>query len=316
MKEPTIDESGFDSDLQNNADSFAGQSVKSESLTNNFHVESQDAKKTRFKKLFIGGITLACLAAGGYFYLLNDGSASHDKTFAVEPDPATNEGSEPKPVGNNDGQVTSLTVGADATGVKINGHHDLLASMLLQGYPTREEMIKEVSRIQGANVSQEELDVFLLSVKNNADEIQRMKESNGSTHELAKQIAEANKILKDLKLELSLVNERVQKLEKNHGWYQNRISKLESGIAPQSKQTLKPVIQQQAVAEPVRRVELQSQSSWQVNGASENLAFIKNVNSGGTLRVTRGFEIPGCGQVTDINPSQQKVTTTTCIISN
>lgn len=315
MTDPTIDESGFDDGLQDQKEkTFAGQNLRSESLADGFKSEAKPVKSSGSKKYFLSGMAVLIVGIAGYFYFTKSSDVLHKQTFNAE----TNSVGviEEQPQNTKGEQLGPLTVGADSQGVKINGHHDLLASMLLQGYPTREEMLKEVSRIQGANVSQEELNVFLLSVKNNADEIRRLKESGGSTAELAQQIAEANKTLKELKAEVSQVNARTQKLEKNNAWYENRLKKLESGISPQSKQAPKPAVVQQPVNEPVRRVELQTQSTWQVSGASENLAFIKNVNSGTSLRVTRGFEIPGCGQVTDINPSQQKVTTTTCIISN
>ena len=64
-----------------------------------------------------------------------------------------------------------------------------------------------------------------------------------------------------------------------------------------------------------RRVELEMAESWYVKAASEDVAFIKNRMSGKSLRVSRGFDVPGCGSVVSIDPKKQVVATLTCKIT-
>lgn len=54
---------------------------------------------------------------------------------------------------------------------------------------------------------------------------------------------------------------------------------------------------------------------WYVKAASNNIAFIKNSQTGKSLRIEIGFDIPGCGTVLAIDPRDQIVKTSNCEIA-
>lgn len=216
-------------------------------------------------------------------------------------------------------------------GIKINGRHDVIARMLLANYPTHEEMRAELERtkqerINGDKDRNNAREKSLLSVKSNTDEISELRNliknyntSDGGNGEALALVSEIRATLAAQQEAYAAQTQKLESLQKvlgelkrNSGWYHNRITKLEingivakgAGVSTNSKST------------EVRRLKLESQPSWFVNGASGNLAFIKNKHTGKSLRITRGFNIPGCGQVTDIDPAAQKVVTTSCVIRN
>lgn len=336
-----IDESGFDmgsseQEPQGNKKDKSGASPLKKDTP---QIKSKRAKPimgygafSNIKKpIAIGAsaIILSVVAGSAYWYMSGvkgdsdmlaalQAEQTGKPSAVAEPVPA-----KPGAFGGTGNEPDSISVAQGPDGVKINGHHDLVATLLLQNYPTREELRQELSRVRGADVSKEELDAFLLSVRNNADEIRRLKASQnaGSNSELTSAINDVKTAIQELRddtraqrASIAEMSKRLETLEKNSGWYHNRLSKLEGNPVPTSKKsrTAESVSQ----GSEVRRVELKSQSAWTVNGASENLAFIQNIHTGKRLRVTRGFDIPGCGQVTDISPANQKVTTTTCVIAN
>ena len=331
-----IDETGFEPTFDKEQESVSSSNKNTSSefgeQSNSHGVYSQGVNmfKTKRKPIIIGGVLASIIGAGCIFYIFNSESseASQVSDFKLPMETVAEvtsdvmEDKKPEPLINN------LTVEQGSKGVSINGHHDLIASMLLSNYPTREELRQEMSRVRGADVSKAELDAFLLGVKNNAQDIRELKSKPTNNNiagadysaEIRKAILGINNTLEQLKVESEEQNKRIgsiaadlEKLNKNSGWYHNRIAKLEGNSStklPANKQSNEQVVQK------TKRLEMKAESMWSVNGASENLAFIQNIQSGKRLRVTRGFDIPGCGQVTDINPSDQKVTTITCVISN
>lgn len=54
---------------------------------------------------------------------------------------------------------------------------------------------------------------------------------------------------------------------------------------------------------------------WYVKAASKDIAFIKNSQTGKSLRINVGFDVPGCGSVESIDPNTQVVKTTKCSIA-
>jgi hypothetical protein len=320
-----IDESGFD------LDSNDGNEKKAAAPTSEVTTEEVEARTSRGtemanskKKLIITGLALATIVSTGFIYFGLPTNQESDTVFQIAAvDPIE---SNDKPIlletSKPESSTSNLSVEQDPSGVLINGHHDLIASMLLQNYPTREELRQELSRVRGADVSKEELDVFLLSVKNNADDIRQIKAGAGSSvdaAEIRNAISDIRSMVEQIRIDseeqksqIVSMQKNIDKFQKNSGWYHNRISRLE-GNPLKTTQSKK---ENANVTSDVRRVEMKAQSAWSVNGASDNLAFIENIHSGKRLRITRGFDVPGCGQVTDISPSDQKVTTTTCVISN
>ncbi|MFA0809414.1 hypothetical protein [Microbulbifer epialgicus] len=297
--------------------------------------ENEDAaSKPTFlwtRKLLVSFLIVLILVSVGLFVFTNDSSiefssglsgASGSESNSVSLQTLVSETSEQKgektedvndEAKQNENKGIGLSVENGTEGVKINDHHDLIATLLLQNYPTREELREDLRRIRGAEVSKEELDVFLLAVKNNSDDISKLKASKNKSAntDISKALVDLKITLQDLRKDLNeqkqvviSMTKRLDKLEKNSGWYHNRISKLE-GDPVSTKESIK-----------VHRLEVQTESMWSVNAASENVAFIRNINTGKPLRVTRGFNIPGCGSVTDIRPETRKVITTSCVINN
>lgn len=207
----------------------------------------------------------------------------------------------------------------------LNVDSAALQDLLLKAYPTKEEMRKAISEIRGADVSPEELNVFLLAVKNNADAIRDLqRKSNtqqstdaGELRALRSALADLNNTNKQivdavntLQKNMEELRADVDKLKKNDGWYHNRITKLEGGKVVGNT---KP---KQVQKTEVKKLTLNKQSDWMVNGASENVAFITNKKTKERLRVSIGYDIQGCGVVTEISSIRQQVKTTSCIIEN
>lgn len=194
---------------------------------------------------------------------------------------------------------------------------------LLGSYATKEELATRILDSEKNKTSQKELDVYLVATKYNSSEIDSLKRmiqelKNSNKNEGVEEILS---VVKDIKDSLSETNkkvdelvDRVVKLEKNAGWYHNRISSLEAGNAGSSPSS--KAVNTANNANSSKRVDLKGQSAWVVNGASNNVAFIQNKHTGSKLRVTRGFDVPSCGQVTDINPTNKSVTTVSCLINN
>jgi hypothetical protein len=319
-----IDESGFDLDSNDGKEKKAATPM-SEVVAED--VKARTSGETEMvnskKKPIIAALVLAGIVGAGGLYWGLPTNKEIDTGFQMVVEPIeSNDKAVISETSKPDSSIGNLSVEQDPSGVLVNGHHDLIASMLLQNYPTREEFRQELSRVRGADVSKEELDVFLLSVKNNADDIRQIKAGAGSSVDAAEvrnairdirsMVEQIRNDSEEQKLQIALMQENIDKFKKNSGWYHNRISKLEGNPLKTAQSTNTKANS----TSDVRRVEMKAQSAWSVNGASENLAFIQNIHSGKRLRVTRGFDVPGCGQVTDISPADQKVTTTTCVISN
>ena len=92
-------------------------------------------------------------------------------------------------------------------------------------------------------------------------------------------------------------------------------SRRQQEIAKRYQQEKQAKIAELKSIKDARRVKLDKDSSgWEVKAASNNIAFLKNSRTGRSLRVTRGFDLPGCGSVTAIEPAKQKVTAGGCVI--
>ena len=318
MTNPDIDESGFEK---------SGSKVtriKNEATSNNQEQDNipQSSKLSSFsggneyftKRNLIagGGLTLiVALLVFGYQF-------SQTSSQKVEINPSVAKPESQSPFGDSVVQK-SVPINQDLSG---DLQRDKLATLLLENYPTKSEVESKLEQIRGADVSQEELDVFLLAVKNNSDSIKRLENvspaaisrMNQSLSDVKSTLAVMKKDVSELKESISEHGSKLDKLEKNSGWYHNRISSLEGNPVVSNKPNRSVKNESKPISS--RRLEMTTESSWLVNGASANLAFISNIESGKKLRVTRGFDIPGCGQVTDIDPSNQKVTTTSCVIKN
>lgn len=325
-----IDESGFDLDSNDGPEKKVTALKRKISAKPSDETSSPERRTSKGVEMFnfkkkpiIAGLVLAGIVGAGGLYWVFSTTKTNDTDFQMTMEPIAPSdkavvSEAPKPASG----IGSLSVEQGPDGVSINGHHDLIASMLLQNYPTREELRQEISRVRGADVSKEELDAFLLGVKNNADDIRQIKAQPGSSVDAAEirnairdirsMVEQIRNDSEEQKIRIGLMQEDLDKLKKNSGWYHNRISKLEGNPVKVAQSTKA----KSNSTSDARRVEMKAQSAWSVNGASENLAFIQNIHSGKRLRVTRGFDVPGCGQVTDISPADQKVTTTTCVISN
>lgn len=315
---PDIDQEGFE------RPKGKVTQIKNEASSSTISSSEQVAEKKRSYSLsdgnllskrnaIIGGsaVALVVLLGGIYFFGNSDG---------VVPKNQSNSVSSGNPFTSNQ-PLSDPKIEIDQEGVTINGERDQLASLLLQNYPTRSELQTELERIRGAEVSQEELDVFLLAVKHNSEAIARLdSKPQVDLSRLTTGIDDMKASLQSLKGEVSGIretlqsnSEKIDKLEKNSGWYHNRISALEGDPV---KVKTKPRSDKSATQSTSRRLQMTTESSWVVNGASSNLAFISNTNTNKKLRVTIGFDIPGCGQVTHIDPSEQKVVATSCVIKN
>ena len=320
-----IDESGFDIESNRPDKKVTALNQKNSATTINDSSSShgRTSRGAGMLSAKMGGMVLAgIIGTGALYWAFTPPTGSDHETPIAQETVAANEKMVEVAPEKPASVIGNFSVGQGPDGVSINGHHDLIATMLLQNYPTREELRQEIVRVRGADVSKEELNAFLLGVKNNADDIRQIKSQPGTsvdTAEIRSAIRDIRSMVEQIRndseeqnIRIGMMQDDLEKLKKNAGWYHNRISKLEGNPA-KTTQIAKTKANPTSEA---RRVEMKAQSAWSVNGASEDLAFIQNVHSGKRLRVTRGFDIPGCGQVTDISPADQKVTTTTCVISN
>ncbi|WP_045861751.1 hypothetical protein [Teredinibacter purpureus] len=318
MTNPDIGESGFEK---------SGSKVtriKNEATSNNQEQDHipQSSKSSSFgggseyftKRNLIGGGGLTLIVA----LLIFGYQFSQTSSQKVETNPLVAKTEVQSPFGDSVAQK-SVPINQEISG---DLQRDKLATLLLENYPTKSEVESKLDQIRGADVSQEELDVFLLAVKNNSDSIKRLENvSPAAINRMNQALSDVKSTLAVMKKDVSELNEsisehgsKLDKLEKNSGWYHNRISSLEGNPVVSNKPDRSVKNESKPISS--RRLEMTTESSWLVNGASANLAFISNIESGKKLRVTRGFDIPGCGQVTDIDPSNQKVTTTSCVIKN
>lgn len=93
-------------------------------------------------------------------------------------------------------------------------------------------------------------------------------------------------------------------------------SRRKAELAADEEALRKREIAKLASVKEARRVELDKPSDiWRVKAASKDIAFLKNNLTGRSIKVTRGFDIPGCGGVVTINPVEQTVSAGKCIIS-
>lgn len=218
---------------------------------------------------------------------------------------------------NNDGEI------------KIGGINNLIAQALLGNYPTFSDLDEKIKQVKGADVSKAELDVFLIAVTENTKKIAKLLEQGKRNHNISLAANELNKlnvelkkqglrgaelvqVVDDLKDQMLVMAKKVEKISKNTGWYHNRITKLEGKKVPSKKRT---VVKAKQPLE-VRRLELNSKTKWRVKGAAEKVAFITSKEHSRPIRVTVGYDIPGCGLVTEISAADQRVNTTSCIIEN
>lgn len=189
---------------------------------------------------------------------------------------------------------------------------DALATMLAN-YPTLQELETRLSEIKGADVSAAEMDVFLLAVKRNSEDIRALLNGN-DYNELRSQ-------LKNLQAQLGLERERNKQLEalvgqyekniadlkKNQGWFINRLDKLEGkGAAASSGST--------GTKSSARRLSVETVNNHEIRGIADHVVFIQINGHGKPVRATRGYNVPGCGTITSINPLERKVITTNCTI--
>lgn len=328
-KSDEIDEAGFElggeqpDDTNESSSSRPVDQAVTQRKTHSRNVEQYTGSKRL--PLLIAAISAVVLVVGlGTWYVSRDDDDAAILAQSIKAngkDKARITGSEPLNAGQEDLQSISVVQGRE--GVIVNGRHDLLASLLLQNYPTRSELQQELSRLKGAEISQKELDAYLVGMKSNADAIARLKAQvdAGDNSEFSRNLAGIRKtvdqILQESSQQRSMIakmQDELEKLKKNSGWYHNRLKKLEEAPAPVGQQ--KQPAQVASKSTDARRVELKNKSLWVVNGASETIAFLTHTESGQRLRVTRGFDIPGCGQVMDIDPGAQKVNTASCVITN
>ena len=294
-----IDQTGFDNMDSNNSNVKKITPLKNKSTCED-NAEGPSSQRVgrlfKSKIFYILLVLTGLLISGGNYYL---------QVRSLDENVSTN--------------IQGIPVVEDTYDVLTHEYHSMTAAMLLTNYPTREELHNELSRVRGADVSKEELSIFLLSVERNARDLAQLKSRRSSRvafSEIQKAISGIQFLVENIinsseedRRQITRIQDDLNKLQKNSGWYHNRISKLE-------RNPVKVVASKSSSASKARRVEMKVEPAWTVNGASENLAFIQNIFSGKRLRVTRGFDIPGCGQVIAINPQAQKVSTTSCIISN
>jgi len=327
-----IDENGFDEDfvadagVSDNLDNIEpiNQSVENSSVSTSLDEGARfDWKKISLAFAGLGLVGSIVYGVSDWMDKPNEFSEELDAIVASnsQVEDSLMQGkiqSAPSLLTNSKEAAMDYQIAQDETGVKINGVHDQIASALLSGYPTRQELNDELRRVRGAEVSAEELDVFLLAVKNNSDAIKGLRQrpagsdNSSEIKQLLQEVVEIKQLLAKNDRTLAMHTEQLKKLEDNSGWYHNRISELE-GKSSVAVQALKSKTKSKPVNNSTTRLELNVTNNWKVKGASATVAFIINDKSE-TVRVSRGFDIPGCGAVTNIDPVKHQVTATNCVI--
>lgn len=320
-----IDETGFDT---------GSESVKPSDLSSsNNKSPSSWVGKAVLAVIMVAG----CLVVG--FYFLNkpiDTPISLDDEFRgnpLQPVGQTLNLAQVDTGADNDDQIPNQpSLEMEGGKININGINNLIAEALLGNYPTNADLDERIEQVKGADVSKAELDVFLIAVTENTKKIAKLleqakknqdisvatKELKKINSELKKQGVRSNKLAKevgDMQSQVLSLVKKVDKVSKNSGWYHNRISKLEGKDVPfKRKKVTKAKKQPMQVPRPltVRRLELNKTSEWRVKGAAEKVAFITSKNHSRPIRVTLGYDIPGCGLVTGISAADQRVYTTSC----
>jgi len=330
--ESSIDKTGFDMD--DRADSSINVEpikTKYNDPTNKDESGNGESSATNAKTYIYIIIALGVLLGLSYLIYQNSNSSAQDSVkndfSSANSKLGKNESNNSELITQTEINPTAPSISSNKDGITVNGKYDVLATALLAHYPTKDELRTAIRNLSNGDANSQDAQRILKLVQDNQatirdlkqqvralDPQQVLKNQNKMTEILG--LLEA--LLGDVKthgIKIKSLEDSIKKLNKNSGWYHNRLSILEGKpiAAPSAKQ---PVTQDKPRKyTQVRRVELNNIVAWKINGASKDIAFLVHKNdSSKKLRVTRGFEIPGCGQVIDINPAKYQVTTTSCVI--
>ena len=187
----------------------------------------------------------------------------------------------------------SLRVGED--GVRVNDSYDAVATALLLGYPTREEMR---SAIQEA-VQSLELERSLAAV---GDRVALLEETVSLTADALNA------------MDVSALRDTVAMLEASDARRAEQVERIAEGIT-----TLADTVDRLTAAPAPRRTrqmtggeELRPVTDWVVRAIANDRAIVASRNSTRAFRVTQGSTISGCGLVTEINGVAGEVVTERC----
>jgi len=314
-----ISDDGFTNNVSENTDS--SNTVEMDDIADTLKPGKSHSKaNSKLKGLFdIDNLNTKWIAVGSMFMLLTVGAITYvsfssntqDNVLNTDLSMYENEHAE---IDIKNPDVDNILVDSES-GVLVNGVQDKIVTAVLDNYVSKDELMQELGGIEAPQVSKAELDVFLMSVRNNGDNINLIKDEiskfNAKDHsdDLAKLSQQQNEMLKTVSTLIEKIeeqNKRLIKNEKNLGWAHSRITKL-NGRSPIT--ISKNKAQKSRRSSSSRKIVNNVSDIYEVRGASQstNSAFILNKKTNKPLRVTKGFHIPGCGKVVSIETIEQKV---------
>lgn len=185
-------------------------------------------------------------------------------------------------------------------------------AQLLSNYPTKAELNGKISELKGADVSDAELDVFLLTVSRNAEDIKALF-ANENSEDLKSMVQDLLSQLEQEKAKTALLENSISDykktlsdFKKNQGWFINRLNKLEGKTLAVSSKTPRST--------KTRSLSVVTVRDHAIKGIADKVVYLKINNRGKPVRATVGFDIPGCGPITSIDAIKRHVITSSCII--
>lgn len=234
----------------------------------------------------------------------------------VAPEPELTSGAESNTTALNSSAAESNSIGSEVAlqeRVRLSEPNtDGSIVQLLSNYPTKAELEGKISELKGADVSDAELDVFLLTVSRNAEDIKALF-ANENSEDLKSMVQDLLSQLEQEKAKTALLENSISDhkktlsdFKKNQGWFINRLNKLEgktqavSSKPPRSTKT--------------RSLSVVTVRDHAIKGIADKVVYLKINNRGKPVRATVGFDIPGCGPITSIEAIKRHVITSSCII--
>lgn len=185
-------------------------------------------------------------------------------------------------------------------------------AQLLSNYPTKAELNGKISELKGADVSDAELDVFLLTVSRNAEDIKALF-ANENSEDLKSMVQDLLSQLEQEKTKTAMLENSIAEykktlsdFKKNQGWFINRLNKLEGKTQAVSSKTPRST--------KTRSLSVVTVRDHAIKGIADKVVYLKINNRGKPVRATVGFDIPGCGPITSIDAIKRHVITSSCII--